>query len=179
MVDAPEPGPAESWRRWAWVTCAALCAPAASAQSAPERRNWFNDPFFQVTAQVPGCPVPAGPFLTDAEKRVQSHGRAERGTTCWLAGKCERPNSYAYDQDIADAVQAFFHAQTPAPHSALWVTVQRRVVFIEGCVAEPRTGPRLEALIRSAVPDTERVIAIVYVKKAQRRPPYKLLSAPE
>ena len=166
-------------RRWVWLLCSVLCTQSALAQGAPERRNWFNDPFFQVTTQVPNCPVPAGPFLTDAEKRVQSHGRAERGTTCWLAGKCERPNSYAYDQDIADAVQAVFRTQNPAPRSALWVTVQRRVVFVEGCVADSRTGPRLETLIRAAVPDAERVIAIVYVKKAARRPDYKPLSAPE
>ena len=96
------------------AVCAALWAPAVWAQSPTERRNWFDDPFFQVTTRVPGCPVPAGPFLTEAEERVQSHGRAERGTTCWLAGKCEQPNSYAYDKDIAQAVQQAFHTRERA-----------------------------------------------------------------
>ena len=159
------------------AVCAALWAPAVWAQSPTERRNWFDDPFFQVTTRVPGCPVPAGPFLTEAEERVQSHGRAERGTTCWLAGKCEQPNSYAYDKDIAQAVQQAFHTRKPAPQSSLWVTVQRRVVFVEGCVNEAGAGPKIEAMIR-AVPDVERAIAIVYVKRPGRRPNYKPLNAP-
>lgn len=70
------------------------------AQNAAERRNWFNDPFFQITSQAVRCPVPAGSYLTAAEQR------AERGTSCWLAGKCARSSAYAYDQDIARALQA-------------------------------------------------------------------------
>jgi hypothetical protein len=164
----------------AWLL-AALWAPAAFAQTPPERRNWFNDPFFQVSTRVAGCPLPAGPYLTEPEMRVQSHGRAERGTTCWLAGQCERPNSYAYDKDIAQAVQAAFQSHHPVPRSSLWVTVQRRVVFVEGCVsqadAHTNAGPRLEAMIRN-IPDVERAIAIVYVKKRGQRPSYKPLDAP-
>jgi len=158
---------------------AVLCASNALAQPAPERRNWFDDPFFQVSAQVPNCPVPAGPFITDAERRVQSHGRAERGTTCWLVGKCERPNSYAYDQDIAQAVQAAFKDRNPAPRSSLWVTVQRRIVYVEGCVADtrdPQLVPKIEAMLL-AVPDVERAIANVHVK-GRGRPHYRLLDAP-
>jgi hypothetical protein len=161
----------------AGLLCTTLCTSAALAQNPPQRQNWFNDPFFQVSSQVPDCPVPAGPFLTEAEKLVQSHGRAERGTTCWLAGQCDRHNSYAYDADIARAVQAVFRDQNPAPRSSLWVTVQRRVVFVEGCVSDPRTGPRLETLLM-ALPDVERAIAIVYVKNSGKRPPYKRLHSP-
>jgi hypothetical protein len=156
---------------------AVLWAPAVWAQTPPERRNWFNDPFFQVSTRVAGCPLPAGPYLTEPEMRVQSHGRAERGTTCWLAGQCERPNSYAYDKDIAQAVQAAFQSHHPAPRSSLWVTVQRRVVYMEGCVGNAGDEKRLETLI-AAVPDVERAIAIVYVKQGKTRPPYKLLTAP-
>lgn len=163
--------------RLAGLVCTTLCASAALAQSPPQRRNWFNDPFFQVSTQVPDCPLPAGPFLTESEMRVQSHGRAERGTTCWLAGQCDRHNSYAYDTDIARAVHAAFREKNPAPQSSLWVTVQRRVVFVEGCVSDLRSGPRLEALLM-AVPHVERAIAIVYVKKRGKRPSYKQLSAP-
>ena len=162
-----------------FLLSAALWASTALAQQAPERRNWFDDPFFQVSAKVPDCPVPAGPFLTDAERRVQSHGRAERGTTCWLVGKCERANSYAYDKDIAQSVQAAFKARNPVPRSSLWVTVQRRIVYVEGCVADardPQAVPKIEAMLR-AVPDVERAIANVYVK-GRGRPHYKLLDAP-
>jgi len=151
-------------------------AAAALAQSPPLRSNAFGDPFFQVSARVAHCPVPAGPFVTEAERREQAHGRAERGTTCWLVGRCERPNSYAYDKDIAHAVQAVFQAKNPAPRSSLWVTVQRRVVYIEGCVSDARAASKIEALVMT-VPDVERAIAIV-TTQPRARPPYKLLSAP-
>lgn len=163
------------------MLCLLLQSTAAFAQAAsapPERRNWFDDPFFTVSSRVPGCPVPAGPRMTEPERRVQSHGRAERGTTCWLAGKCERPNSYAYDRDIARKVQAAFEAKHPAPASSLWVTVQRRVVYLEGCVARDADGPTLEAAVREAAPEVERAIAIVHVK-GRGRPHYKRLDSPE
>lgn len=150
---------------------------AGAQASAPERRNWFGDPFFQVSSQVPGCAEPAGPRMTEAERRVQSHGRAERGTTCWLVGKCDRPNSYAYDADIARAVQASFEKQLPVARSTLWVTVQRRVVYLEGCVAREADGPRLEAAVRAAAPDVERAIANVYVK-GRGKPRYLRLDSP-
>jgi hypothetical protein len=114
------------------------------AQSGPETRNWFNDPFFQVTNAVPRCPAPAGPFMTEAEKLEQTHHRAEKGTTCWLAGKCSRPNSYAYDQDIAEALKSALTTRDPAPDSTLWVTVQGRVVYFEGCVRRRQLKPNLK-----------------------------------
>ena len=36
-------------------------AVAAAAGSAEELRNWFDDPFFQVSSSVADCPVPAAP----------------------------------------------------------------------------------------------------------------------
>src|SRR5215213_9327654 len=89
------------------ATALALSAAlAAGAQAAEELRNWFDDPFFQISSSVPDCPLPAGPFVSEADKRVQAHRRAEKGTTCWLAHECDRPNAYAYDQDIAAAFKA-------------------------------------------------------------------------
>src|SRR5437899_5540536 len=43
-------------------------APAASmAPAAPdELRNWFDDPFFAISSAIADCPVPAGPFVTEA-----------------------------------------------------------------------------------------------------------------
>jgi hypothetical protein len=142
------------------------------AQSGPETRNWFNDPFFQVTNAVPRCPAPAGPFMTEAEKLEQTHHRAEKGTTCWLAGKCSRPNSYAYDQDIAEALKSALTTRDPAPDSTLWVTVQGRVVYFEGCVRRQTIEAELEALARS-IPDVQQAIALVYVA-LRAAPPYKL-----
>src|SRR5690554_6479593 len=55
---------------------------ASGPQGAPELRNWFDDPFFQISSAIPDCPEPAGPFITEAERRAESHRRAEKGTTC-------------------------------------------------------------------------------------------------
>lgn len=167
--------------RVGWVALVAAllqAAPQATAQPAPPRHNWFGDPFFQVSDHIAGCPEPAGPRLTERERRVRSHERAERGTTCWLAGQCDRHSAYAYDADIAQAAQAALKARHPAPRSTLWLTVQRRIVFIEGCVASERDGPRLEAYFRR-LPDVERAVAIVHVMHRGSRPPYRLLSAPD
>src|SRR5450631_1130432 len=132
------------------------------AQPGSERRNWFNDPFFQITAALPDCPVPAGPRVTEAERRVQAHHRAEKGTTCWLAGQCERPNAYAYDADIAAAIRSALSTAQPFGGSTLWVTVQGRVVYVEGCVLEQRMEADLEGFAR-AIPGVQQAIAIVFV----------------
>ncbi len=147
-----------------------------SAQTVPERRNWFDDPFFQIANALPDCPVPAGPLITEDERRVQSHHRAERGTTCWLAGQCDRSSFYAYDADIADAIKAALKASNPFARATLWVTVQGRVVYIEGCVPDQAMEPALEAFAKR-VAGVEQSIATVFVKGTSR-PPYRLLRAP-
>ncbi|MBS0444308.1 MAG: BON domain-containing protein [Proteobacteria bacterium] len=136
-----------------------------------ERRNWFDDPFFRITSAVAHCPEPLGPRTTEAERRVEAHGRAERGTTCWLAGKCSKPNAYLYDADIATAIRARVAADHPFAGSSLWVTVQRRFVFVEGCVARPADERAIEAYMQ-AVPDVDRVLVNVYADP-QEKPPYK------
>jgi len=142
-----------------------LCALASVGVSGAELRNWFDDPFFPVRSAIADCPVPLGPFTTGDEMRTQTHTRSERGTRCWLEGRCTRPNSYLYDKDIADGVRARF-AQTRAYRGAsLWVTVQRRIVWIEGCVAATAPAGGLERLVRD-VPDVELVV--VNVRKGPR-----------
>ncbi len=158
---------------------AALLAPRlGAAQSAPERRNWFDDPFFQIASSVPNCPEPAGPRITEAERLPQTHHRAERGTTCWLAGQCDRPNSYAYDADIAAALRAkLAQASNPFAAATLWVTVQGRVVYLEGCVPDPAMEAALERFA-GAIPNVQQAIAAVFVNDGTARPPYRLLNAP-
>lgn len=146
------------------------------AQDAAERRNWFNDPFFQIAAQAPRCPVPLGPDLTAAEQRAEAHYRAERGTSCWLAGRCARSNAYAYDQDIARALQARVGALKPVTGSSLWVTVQRRMVFIEGCVPDRRRVAALQAWAKD-VPDVEQVLVNVSTRR-NAQAPYRTLTSP-
>ena len=152
---------------------AALTA-ACPAGADEELRNWFDDPFFQISAAVPGCPLPAGPFITENQKRVEAHHRAERGTTCWLTKECDRPNSYAYDADIATAFQAAVRQRNPFPDTTLWVTVQGRVVYIEGCVLRESQVAGLEAFAR-ALPYVQQAIAIVRTEPSARVP-YKLRS---
>jgi hypothetical protein len=154
----------------------ALAASTCHAQDVSQRRNWFDDPFFQVTSGIPRCPVPAGPRITETERRSQAHHRVERGTSCWLAGECERPNAYAYDQDIARNLKAALPAAQRLSRSSLWVTVQRRIVFIEGCADRMSTASKLGALAK-AVPDVQQVVLAVSLKPGSR-PPYQLLSAP-
>lgn len=103
-------------------------------------QNWFNDPFFQFTAAVADCPVPLGPLVRADERAAQAHRRGEKGTSCWLAGNCERPNAYAYDAEIAAQLKAALaqnqlYTHSPLVNSSLWATVQGRVVTIDGCMA--------------------------------------------
>ena len=67
------------------------------------------------------------------------------------------PNSYRYDrQNAADAVAAL-RGDTALAGSAIWVTAQRRFIYLEGCVADAAQADRAEADVR-ALPDVERVI---------------------
>ena len=147
---------------------------AVGARSAEELRNWFNDPFFQISASVPDCPLPVGPFVSESDKRVQAHGRAEKGTTCWLAKECDRPNAYAYDQDIADSFRRAIAGGDRLRGTTLWVTVKGRVLYIEGCALQNSAVAGVEALARS-LPHVQQAIAIV--RTDPRSPaPYKVRS---
>jgi len=149
---------------------------ASGAASSGEEvlRNWFNDPYFQVRDGVPTCPVPLGPFSTEAEMRYEGHHRAERGTRCWLAKQCSKPNSYLYDPEIATAVRLRFESTKVLRDANLWVTIQGRVVRIEGCVPSTYSDGTLERLLRT-VPDVERVIVTV-IRKHGAKPPYRTLA---
>ena len=155
---------------------AAMLSISAQAQPGEPLQNWFNDPFFQISASVPDCPLPAGPFTDERDRRVQAHRRAEKGTTCWLAKECDRPNAYAYDQDIAAAFQAAVRARNPFPSTTLWVTVQGRVVYIEGCAADDAVVPALEAFARG-VPNVQQATAIVRTATSTRTP-YRVRANP-
>ena len=167
------------------LECRRRCvAPAVIAALVPlsipsiageELRNWFDDPFFQITAAIASCPEPTGPRVTEADRQLQSHRRAEKGTTCWLAKECERPNAYAYDREIATEIQAAVSDKSPFPNTALWVTVQGRVVYIEGCVENESQATAVEAFVR-ALPNVQQAIAIV-TANLSGKPPYKLFVA--
>lgn len=162
----------------------ALClGPAAAAplDDAPPdaRRNWFDDPFLAVTHGLPGCPVPLGPQLTAAQARAQAHGRVERGTSCFRDGRCRLPNAYLYDREIAPRVQRAVDADGGFTGTSVWVTVQRRWVFLEGCVARADQAEALERLVR-AIDDVEQVVTTLQVgERGDGGPtPYPLAPAP-
>lgn len=163
-------------RPWACGLLQAAVWGLCSAQGVEARHNWFNDPFFQLSNAIPDCPVPAGPYITEDEKRAQAHHRAERGTTCWLSGQCDKPNFYAYDPEISDSLKTALQRPDIVNTSTLWVTVQGRVVYIEGCAANAALAEDLESLAR-AIPRVQQALALLRLPTSLR-PPYKLRSSP-
>ena len=157
------------------LTAAGLLAVAAAASAgdpAPRRLNPFGDPFLPAT-HGRACPAPLGPAYTDAERRVEAHSRAERGTTCWLAGRCAEPNAYRYDAaNAASAVSAVsaLRADPALASSSIWVTAQRRFVYLEGCVSDAAQAARAEEIVKSLA-DVERVIPALALPR--EKPPYR------
>jgi hypothetical protein len=147
-----------------------LFASAVSAGEIEARKNWFGDPFFQLSNAIPACPEPLGPLMTEDEALRDSHHRSERGTRCHLEGRCRYPSSYDYDKEIAASIKA--RADAFLPHSStLWVLVQGRRVWIYGCVADGYRRGHLEKALR-AIPDVE--LAMEEVRKGTRGPvPYR------
>jgi hypothetical protein len=150
-----------------------LFASLAQAQTA-DRRNWFEDPFFRLSSGVASCPAPLGPLFTVEEQRREAHYRIERGTSCWLAGKCKDSNAYRYDKTLAAPVEAALKAVPGVESGSVWVTIQRRWVFLEGCVASREQITQLEAAARQ-VPDVESVVPALALPG--ERPRYQLLES--
>ena len=133
------------------IVSTAHAAAAPPAQPSETKKNWFDDPFFQVAQGLPACPVPEGPLYTEAERRTQIHSRLERGTSCWLADKCADSNAYGYDQPLASKVHAALDTVPGVRRGSVWVIVQRRWVYLQGCVPTRELRARLERAAR-AVP---------------------------
>jgi hypothetical protein len=153
-----------------------LVLPCAFFSNAETLKNHYNDPFIQVTNGVKNCPQPRGPFMTIAEANAEAHPRIERGTTCFMSGKCTEPNAYRYDAQIGAAAKLTFKVavgkEPSVARSSVWLTVQRRFVFAHGCVSSKAQVTYIEALLKS-VPDVEYVGADFIVgdpKKAKRMP---------
>jgi hypothetical protein len=129
-----------------WAALATVWAVAGRA--AEERRNWFDTPFDQAVAGLQGCPRPAGPLLTAEEMRQQAHGRIERGTSCWLAKKCDDSNVYRRDPEIQARVLQVIRSEPRVQQSSIWVTTERRYVTLQGCVASAGVGSALVERVR-------------------------------
>ncbi|MGU7770050.1 BON domain-containing protein [Burkholderia sp. MR1-5-21] len=165
----------------AWWLAVTIAAPAlAQTDSAGEpqaRRNWYNDPFVALSQDFAECPLPLGPWMTKAEMQDDAHYRVERGTTCWLAHRCTKPNSYLYDAPIADAAKAHFAGSAGLGGTSLWITVQRRFIYVEGCADTSFDRAALQRELE-ALPDVEQVFVRI-TDDPRRKLPYKTRARPD
>jgi hypothetical protein len=148
---------------------AALLTANATAQE--PRRNAFDDPFTVVTQGLAGCPRPEGPLLSEDQVRAEAHDRAQRGTSCWLAGRCRLHNAYLYDKEIIPRVVKAVKADGHYGDTSVWALGQRRWVWLKGCVAKPEQREALESLVRH-IDDVEGVVDELMVGTAGT-PPYQ------
>jgi len=153
------------------VACLLAAAARAADDPADARRNGFDDPFVQVTAALPGCPPPEPPLLTEEQMRREAHYRAERGTSCYQAGRCRLPNAYLYDREIAPRMVKAITVDGRFADTSVWIEGQRRWVWLKGCVARPEQKAALEQLVR-AIDDVEAVIDQLQVGTTASPPPY-------
>jgi len=136
--------------RFAMVAAAALwLTPAAPADSVSnERRNWFDTPFDQATEGLPACPRPEGPLITEDEMHQLAHARIERGTSCWLAKKCEDSNAYRRDPEIQSRVLDALRVDPAFAGSSVWVTTERHWVTLQGCTPSARVRGQMIERVR-------------------------------
>lgn len=137
------------------AAAACWCLPAGAAEAL--RLNPFNDPFIAATSGALSCPTPRGPAYTEMELKQEAHYRVERGTSCWLAGRCSEPNAYRYDARIAQAAVAALRAEPALAGTSIWVIAERRFITLQGCVGTREQAARAEEIAR-AVPDVELVL---------------------
>jgi BON domain len=120
---------------------------AAAPLYAQERRNAFDDPFVQVTAALPGCPLPEGPLYTEQEVREVAHVRAQHGGSCYQAGRCRLPNSYLYDKELIARVQKYLRLDGRFNDTSVWLVGERRLVTLMGCVASREQSEAMEKAV--------------------------------
>ena len=146
-----------------------------------ERLNRGNDPFFSISQALAHCPEPLGPKETESEWRGESHWRVERGNSCWWEGRCRLSNGYLYDKEITEAVKRRLANVQPATHwkekTTLWLMLQRRFVYVQGCVA-PGFDKKAFLAELAKTADVERVIDEMMDDPAGK-PPYRTLAHPD
>jgi len=156
------------------VAVALGTAAAASGPLAQARSNVFGDPFVQATSALAACPVPDAPGLTEKEAKAVAHDRAQRGVSCWLAGRCRLHNAYLYDKEIIPRVVKAVKADGGYRDTTVWALGQRRYVWLKGCVAKPEQRDALERLVRQ-IDDVEGVVNELMIG-ATGTPPYKTVT---
>lgn len=127
-----------------------LCAYCVTAHA-------YDDPFLEVTHGMASCPQPRPPVASPEQARMEAHLRTERGTRCYLEGRCRLPNSYSYDPEIIPRVKKAILATGKYGDSTVSVFGQRRWVFLLGCVRSKAQSQALETLVKG-IDDVERVV---------------------
>ena len=123
---------------------AALAGPVI----AEEPRTYQLDPFTRATAGYAGCPEAKPPLLTEQEMRSSAHERAERGTSCCLAGTCECGGAYKRDPEINARVATAVREERRFRDTSIWVTTTRKFVTLQGCVRTRAQRSALERLVK-------------------------------
>ncbi len=129
-----------------------------------ELKSLVDARFFQFTAVVTDCPVPAGPFLRDAQRSTSALVPADPG---------DQARVVAADLKIATQLMALLtkgqlYTHSPLVNSSLWASVWGRIVTIEGCVAGDLPAgfdhrlirTQLESLV-SAVPGVLQAVVLI------------------
>ena|SRR5689334_15695812 len=133
-------------RRLALIVTLAAALPAAPRAEGPA--GYQLDPFAQATSGFAGCPAVPPPTLTLEQMRTQAHERAERGTSCCLAGSCECGGAYKRDPEINARVVEALRADRRFRDTSIWVTTMRKFVTVQGCVRTSAQKREVEGLIR-------------------------------
>jgi hypothetical protein len=154
--------------RSAGILLALLASTLALAEG--PRRNPFDDPFLQVTSGLASCPVPQEPVYDEDEFRAAAHDRAQRGVSCWMAGRCRLPNAYLYDKEIVPRVQKALLADGRFAGTSVWALGQRRFVWLKGCVQTPEQSAEVERIVRN-IDDVDGVANQLMVGTGAK-PPY-------
>jgi hypothetical protein len=126
-----------------------LAAMIAAGAQAGEPRTYQLDPFAQATAGYRGCPDAKPPVLSEQEMRISAHERAERGTSCCLAGTCECGGAYKRDPEINVRVVDAIRSDSRFRTTSVWVTTTRKFVTLQGCVRSAAQKQALERLAKS------------------------------
>ena len=80
--------------------------------------------------------------------RAQAHSRAERGTSCCLAGTCECGGAYKRDPEINERVIRVVRDDRRFRDTSVWVTTTRKFVTLQGCARSPAQKRALERLVK-------------------------------
>ena len=80
--------------------------------------------------------------------RTSAHERAERGTSCCLAGTCECGGAYKRDPEINERVAKAVRDARSFRDTSIWITTTRKFVTLQGCVRTRAQQRALERLVK-------------------------------